>query len=61
MQLRRVLIGFCFSVLQGLLFAQQAKPAAPPTLPQMPPALITPEVHSDDSVTFRFDLPLPRS
>lgn len=31
--------------------AQQAKPAAP----QMPPPpLVTPEVHSDDSVTFRF-------
>src|SRR5258705_12927495 len=36
--------------------AQDAKPAAPP--PQMPPpALITPEVHSDNSVTFRFRAP----
>lgn len=36
--------------------AQQAKPAQSPA-PQMPPALITPEVHSDDSVTFRFRAP----
>ncbi len=33
--------------------AQQPKPAAS-AAPQMLPALITPEVHSDDSVTFRF-------
>src|SRR5215471_16814117 len=37
-------------------FAQQAKPV-PTAAPQMPPALITPEVHSDDSVTFRFRAP----
>jgi enterochelin esterase-like enzyme len=36
--------------------AQQAKPAATPP-PQMPPSLITPEVHSDNSVTFRFRAP----
>ena len=36
--------------------AQDAKPAtAPPPTP--PPALITPEVHSDNSVTFRFRAP----
>jgi len=44
---------FCFLLLP-LLLAQQTKPAAPPIIPQGPPALITPEVHSDDSVTFRF-------
>ncbi|HEY6373405.1 MAG TPA: alpha/beta hydrolase-fold protein [Candidatus Sulfotelmatobacter sp.] len=39
-----------------LATAQQAKPAqaAPP---QPPPRLITPEVHSDNSVTFRFRAP----
>ena len=37
-------------------FAQQTKPSQSP-VPQMPPALITPEVHSDDSVTFRFRAP----
>ena len=37
-------------------FAQDQKPAAPP--PQTPPpALVTPEVHSDNSVTFRFRAP----
>jgi len=40
----------------GLVLAQDAKPATPP--PQAPPpALITPEVHSDNSVTFRFRAP----
>jgi enterochelin esterase-like enzyme len=40
----------------GLALAQQAKPAqnAPP---QPSPALVTPEVHSDTSVTFRFRAP----
>jgi enterochelin esterase family protein len=32
--------------------AQQSKPATPPQEP--PPPLVTPEVHSDNSVTFRF-------
>ncbi len=40
----------------GLSLAQQAKPAQN-TPSQAPPALITPEVHSDDSVTFRYRAP----
>lgn len=45
------------SALVGISsFAQQAtKPATPPQMP--PPALITPEVHSDNSVTFRYRAP----
>jgi len=41
------------------LVAQQPKPTPPPVQPpQMPPPpLLTPEVHSDDSVTFRFRAP----
>jgi enterochelin esterase family protein len=39
-----------------LAIAQQAKPALTPP-PQRPPALNTPEVHSDNSVTFRFLAP----
>ena len=35
--------------------AQQSKPATP--APQPVPALVTPEVHSDNSVTFRFRAP----
>ena len=35
------------------LFAQETKPAAPAP-PTPPPPLATPEVHSDNSVTFRF-------
>jgi enterochelin esterase family protein len=42
--------------LSGLAAAQQAKTASPPT-PQRPPWLNTPEVHSDDSVTFQFLAP----
>ncbi|MGO9085667.1 MAG: esterase [Candidatus Sulfotelmatobacter sp.] len=44
-----------FLVLANLVAAQQPKPAAPP--PQMPPWLVTPEVHPDNSVTFRFRAP----
>src|SRR5271165_829058 len=46
-----------FSLSVGALaIAQQAKPAqAPP--PQRPAGLVTPEVHSDNSVTFRFLAP----
>jgi len=40
----------------GFAVAQQAKPSQS-TPPQPPSALITPEVHSDDSVTFRFRAP----
>ncbi len=36
--------------------AQDTKPPAP-TPPTPPPALLTPEVHSDNSVTFRFRAP----
>ena len=39
-----------------LAIAQEAKPAPPPP-PQRPPWLNTPEVHSDNSVTFRFLAP----
>jgi enterochelin esterase-like enzyme len=53
MKLCSVLIVLFYS---AALAAQQVKPAQNAT-PQMPPALITPEVHSDDSVTFRFRAP----
>jgi enterochelin esterase family protein len=50
------LIPFCLSLISSLSLAQDTKPASPP--PQAPPpALITPEVHSDNSVTFRFRAP----
>jgi len=45
----------CFFLFSVSIFAQNTKPAAP--APQTPPALITPEVHSDNSVTFRFRAP----
>jgi enterochelin esterase-like enzyme len=44
------------SLLCVSTFAQQAtKPATPPQAP--PPPLVTPDVHSDNSVTFRFRAP----
>jgi enterochelin esterase-like enzyme len=45
------LVFVCAAVAQQTAPAPQAKPATPP---QMQPALITPEVHTDNSVTFRF-------
>lgn len=42
-------------VFSHFLTAQAAKPAAP--APPQPPKLISPEVHSDNSVTFRFRAP----
>jgi enterochelin esterase-like enzyme len=44
-----------FPMFSALVFAQQTKPATPP--PPLPPPLVTPEVHSDNSVTFRFRAP----
>src|SRR5215472_7121401 len=56
MKVNTALILFCLLLVSSWTLAQESKPAAPP--PQMPPpALITPEVHSDDSVTFRFRAP----
>jgi enterochelin esterase-like enzyme len=52
----RVILFVSFCMLCALATAQQAKPAqASP--PQRPPWLDTPEVHSDNSVTFRFLAP----
>src|SRR6266496_416607 len=47
------LLSFIFSTL---VMAQQTKPA-PAQAPQRPAPLNTPEVHSDNSVTFRFLAP----
>src|SRR5579864_1727223 len=56
MQLHSTLIPFCLFLVSSLSLAQDAKLASPP--PQTPPpALVTPEVHSDNSVTFRFRAP----
>jgi enterochelin esterase family protein len=55
MKLLSALILSCAILFSSPLSAQQAKPA---TQPQQPPmALVTPEVHSDGSVTFRFRAP----
>jgi enterochelin esterase-like enzyme len=56
MKLHLALIVSSLSLVPSLSLAQDAKPTSPP--PQTPPpALITPEVHSDNSVTFRFRAP----
>jgi enterochelin esterase-like enzyme len=55
MKLHFAVVLFCWMV-SGWTLGQETRPAAPP--PRMPlPPLITPEVHSDDSVTFRFRAP----
>jgi enterochelin esterase family protein len=56
MKFQSVLLLFSFLALCGLAAAQQAKPA-PAQAPQRPSSLDTPEVHSDNSVTFRFLAP----
>jgi enterochelin esterase family protein len=58
MQSRSSVLKACFCVLSmlGLVAAAQEKPA--PTPPPRPPArLVSPEVHADGSVTFRFRAP----
>ncbi len=55
MKLHLVVLIFCLLSFFGLATAQQTKPAAQP--PQMPPWLVTPEVHPDNSVTFRYRAP----
>ena len=43
--------------LSSLLLAQQPKPNAGPAPQMPPPPLVTPEVHPDNTVTFRFRAP----
>jgi enterochelin esterase-like enzyme len=49
-------LALLLSILCGLASAQQPTPAQPPA-PQRPSGLVTPEVHPDNSVTFRFLAP----
>src|SRR5579863_3916565 len=56
MKLQSALIFLCFSVSAIISSAQQAKPAQNAPAQQAPP-LVTPEVHSDNSVTFRLRAP----
>ena len=55
MNVPSALIILCSFALSTVAFPQQSKPAAPAET--APPRLITPEVHSDNSVTFRFRAP----
>jgi enterochelin esterase-like enzyme len=56
MKLRLPFIVFCFLIFSLLATAQQTKPAQ--SAPPQPPAwLVTPDVHSDGSVTFRYRAP----
>ena len=55
MKVHLSLLVFCLFAFLDLATAQQTKPAAQP--PQMPPWLVTPEVHPDNTVTFRFRAP----
>lgn len=56
MKLHSAILVFFLFTFFSLATAQQTKPGpAPP--PQMPPRLLTPEVHPDNSVSFRFRAP----
>ncbi len=55
MKLHPAFFIFCSVFFCASVSAQQAKPATPP--PQPPPPLVTPQVHSDNSVTFLFRAP----
>jgi enterochelin esterase family protein len=57
MKLHCGLIVSCVFALLAFAKAQQAKPAQAQPRPPRPPRLVTPEVHSDNSVTFRFLAP----
>ncbi len=54
--LPRTFLGVCLLLLPTALLCQETKPAQAPA-PERPMRLITPEVHSDNSVTFRFQSP----
>jgi enterochelin esterase family protein len=49
--MKRSALIFSSILVSAFALAQQTKPATPP------PPLLTPEVHSDDSITFRFRAP----
>jgi enterochelin esterase-like enzyme len=52
MKLRLLLVIFCFLISCFSVPAQQTKPAQTPPTP--PVSLVSPEVHADNSVTFRY-------
>jgi len=56
MKLPSAFLALSFSLLCGMAAAQEAK-AAPAPAPQRPQWLVTPEVHADNTVTFRFLAP----
>src|SRR5579871_2359020 len=53
--MRISVVVFCFFLFPAFVIAQQPSPAPAP--PPRPAWLVTPEVHSDDSVTSRFRAP----
>jgi len=56
MKSHAILIFFSFLMFSFLVSAQQANPS-PTRPPHEPPRLVSPEVHADSSVTFRFFAP----
>ena len=56
MKLQSASLALLLFISSALAAAQETKAAQTPP-PQRPPSLITPEVHSDNSVTFRFLAP----
>jgi enterochelin esterase-like enzyme len=57
MKFQLVFVVFFSYILCGLASAQQNKPSSQAQPPKPPEWLVTPEVHPDNSVTFRFSAP----
>jgi enterochelin esterase-like enzyme len=57
MKFQLVFVVFFSYILCGLASAQQSKPSSQAQPPKPPEWLVTPEVHPDNSVTFRFSAP----
>src|SRR5690242_3449478 len=57
MKLNSILLSFFFLFLPALVLAQNDKPQSPPQRPERPAPVVSPDVHTDGSVTFRFRAP----
>jgi enterochelin esterase-like enzyme len=57
MKLNSILLSFFFLLLPALALAQDTKSQTPPHRPEPPAPVVSPDVHTDGSVTFRLRAP----
>ena len=57
MKLNAILLPLFFFILPALVLAQNDKPQTPPQRQERPAPVVSPDVHTDGSVTFRFRAP----